>query len=208
MTKLITMTITAWCLCLVSCMAAGQSKDTKPESYYVVEYSGYDSVVTNQVLSMQEYTALKTVVDAEAALFKEALKLADSDWHSSGSKNKAFPKGAINPKKVKIVGKEYSDLTKANEKVTSLNEKQQKKEEADKKVLDDRRKTLKTPDDQVKQEEKKKKEMESVYNLARKIFDKRMTDLLSKTAPATGTNAVSSQAQAPAAATNAPATKK
>lgn len=206
MKRLISLAAMTWCLFVVSCMAADksksstdQSKDAKTgDTYYVVEYSGYDGQITNRMLSAEEYKALKTAVDAEtSAMFKEALKLAEQDWQSSPSKNKPFPKDAICKKKLKFV-QQFTDMTKATDRVKAMDDKQKKKQDAENKRITDQQNTMKESDAQKAEDAKKKKEVEGVHNLARTIFGKRMIEQLGKSS--SGTNAAPAQARSPAAA--------
>jgi hypothetical protein len=212
MKKLTAMTAATWCLFLVSCLGANQpkaaatpskgaeqTKDAKTaDTYYVVEYNGYDGQVSNLVMTTQEYDTLTNSVDAETAVFKEALKLAEQDWQSSGSKNKAFPHEAISRKKYKVAQK-TTDLSKATDRKKALDEKLSAKEDAAKKAIKDKQDKLKESDDQKKKDDARAKEVEGMNNLARKIFEKRVTELLGKSGASSGTNAVPASASAPAA---------
>jgi DNA replication initiation complex subunit (GINS family) len=80
-----------------------------------------------------------------------------------------------------------------------LDEKLSAKEDAAKKAITDRQDKMKETDDQKKKDDAHAKEMEGVKSLARKIFEKRVTELLGKSGASSGTNAVPSSASAPAA---------
>jgi hypothetical protein len=171
------------------------SADEQTNFYYLVEFNGYDGQFSNLVLSAQEYDVLTNTVALETVIFKDVLKLAEQDWQTSSSKNKAFPKDAITHKKVRLVLKTL-DLSKATEKKKPLDDKLTARADAAAKRVKDTQDKMKESDEQKKRDDAKAKAAEGLNSLARKIFDKRMIEQLNKLSP--GTNAPPAQAQTPA----------
>lgn len=190
------------CASVIACLAADAPKESKQTENYAVAYSGYNGVVSNQVMSVPDFEKLKKQVDAEAAVFKTVFKLTEQDWKTSDStKGKSFPGSAIHMKKVTPNGP-FSEVSKAVDKVKSMDDSQNNKAKAAQKQKDDMNNALKLTPDQKDKADKKAKDQEAVYNLARKLFENRMIKELGSSAQGqASSNAAPSQVQG--ATTNA-----
>ena len=184
------------CVSVIACLAADAPKESKQADNYAVAYSGYNGVVSNQVISAPDFAKLKKQIDAEAAIFKTVLKQTEQDWKTSDStKGKSFPGSAIHMKKESHFGP-FSDVSKAVDKVKSMDSIQDKKGKALQKQKDDTNNALKLTQDQKDKADKKAKDEEAVNNLARKLFENRMIKELGPSAPGpASSNAAPSQVQ-------------
>ena len=182
---------------MVASSFAAPEKATTTE-YFVVQVTGHAGKATNFVMTAQEKNAIMGEVEAEAKVFQKAVQLAEQDWKSDAStSDKAFSRGAISPKKAKVLGK-YTDENKAYEKSTSATERILDRAKAEEKRIDEHNKTLKLSDTVIKERQKKQTAEESRGNLARLFFEKRLAELLGGATPAASTNKPAGQAQAPA----------
>jgi hypothetical protein len=189
MKRMLLLAGTICCASVISCLAA--DAPSKPTANWAVAYSGYNGVISNQVITDAECQKLRKQVDAEAVVFKKVLKLTEQDWKTSdATKNKSFPASAICKKKLDATGP-FTDVGKAVDKVKSLDDNLKKKSDQAAKRKDEASKALKLSKDQEEKKKKKDTDEEAISNLARKLFENKMIKELGTSATGQdSTNAV------------------
>ena len=174
--------------CMVSVARAG-------EKYFVVKVTDFTKEMKYDVLSQEDLKALENEIKEEARLWPRAESAAQKEWQSNEQyKGKAWPKGAIAQRTVKAMGQPFPDESKAEDKVSKIEENEAEK------IAEEEEKASKAPAKAKDKDKGKDSDRENMYAMARAIFTQKLTEVKEADAKAKAEKAGGGEAAAPAPA--------
>jgi len=178
-------------LATVICLASAASA---AEKYFVVKVTDLTKEMKYDVLSQEDLKALENQIKEEARLWSRAETAAMKEWLTNEQyKGKAWPKGAISQRTVKTVGQPFPDESKAEDKLSKIEENEAEK------IADEEEKAKKAPPKPGKDKEKGNAERDNMYAMARAIFEQKLTEVKEADTKAKAEKAGGGEAAAPAA---------
>jgi len=100
------------------------------DKYFVVKITNFAKQSEYKVLNEEELKNLQKEIADETRLWSKVITAAQKEWQSNEQyKGKSFPTGAIDKRTVKVIGQPYTDQSKAEDKISSIEEQEQEKAE-------------------------------------------------------------------------------
>jgi len=186
-------TALALSICLASVALAG-------EKYYIVKVTDLAKETKMEVMSAEALKTLENEIKEEGRLWTRAENAAIKEWQKNEQyKGKAWPKGAISQRTAKAVGQPFPDESKAEDKLSKIeeNEAEKAEEEAEK----EKERAAKAGA-KAKDKDKSNPERDNMYAMARAIFEQKLTEV--KEAEVKAKEAKAAGAEGGAAAPAAP----
>lgn len=162
--------------------------------YLVVEITEHGEAKQYEVLTTEGYKELKARIRQEARLHPKALALAKKAWEASEENEESFPRGAIEIRKTRTIGRPFTNQADAEKELAEceakVHEKQErdaeKEKEKDKDLLMRARRgpqnSYKIRADRARERIARDKEREQLQRVlkekARTLYDATLTELL------------------------------
>ncbi len=157
------------------CMAQG-GKD----KIILAKITGVDGKASYKTMTQTEYNTMGDEIKADNALFVRAVMEADKAWKlDDETKRKPFPRSAISPKSIAVVST-FTDQAKADERLSSIEDRESEREKDLKKRQEEKNKGKSAED--LAKASAREKDREYLESRARDIFEGKLTDIKTKAA--------------------------
>ena len=149
------------------------------DKYFVVKITNFAKQSEYKVLNEEELKNLQKEIADETRLWSKVITAAQKEWQSNEQyKGKSFPTGAIDKRTVKVIGQPYTDQSKAEDKISSIEEQEQEKAEKEAEREKEKAAKLGTKAKDKEKDKGKDAERENMYAMARAMFEQKLNELM------------------------------